>query len=241
MTVSSGIGQLHVSANQVHGWGSYLYENGYNKLTIAALHSVWYQLQELGVLRSEWDAPASIDLLIYTATLISHRRQQNQKPTEQMHRLRNDLWSMFGPLLSELTCTYITDVYAPLHNVHDLPTSIRHRRQCYRRCTLITHEAKWAIMSEAREAGVPLSQALAVHQHSDQHGNTPRSGFSWIEKKLWMYADATESHFAGCKTVNLLVDQGKFDGRTYSFGVHYSWEKDQGNDRAKSPKRKSSD
>jgi len=135
---------------------------------------------------------------------------------------------MFGPFLSRLTHTYILEVYCPRHDVTQPPPAIRHQRDGHRKYTKITPDAKWKIMEEAKESGVSLASALALQQQNEQYGNANSAGGPWIQKKLEMYSENRELRFADCKTVNLLVDQGKFDGKAFSFFVHYSWEKDEG-------------
>ena len=193
------------------------------------MRATWCELQELGIIQSAWKVPASIDLIIYIVTFNSHKLKKKQPPTLHMHRLKQDLWKMLGPLLAHLSCKYILTVYGPRHDMSQLPTAIRFHRDGSRNYTSTTPEAKWALMEEAREAGTSLSSALSLRQQSEEYGNSSSAGFGWIQKKLWMYSENAERRFADSNTVNLLVDQGSFDGRTYSFSVHYDWELDEGN------------
>jgi len=136
---------------------------------------------------------------------------------------------MFSPFLSQLTCTYILKVHGPRHDVNQLPTAIRHQREGHRQYTVVDPEAKWDIMEQAREAGISVSAALNLRNSSEEYGNCDSTSYYWINKKLCMYSDNAESRFGDTKTVNLLVDQGTFDGKCFSFSVHYSWELDEGN------------
>ena len=173
--------------------------------------------------------PASIDLIIYIITFQAHRRQRRIWSTQQMARLKHEFWMMFGPLLSHLAVKYINTVYAPLNNMARLPTAIRHQREGHRQYTVVDPEAKWDIMEQAREAGISVSAALNLRNSSEEYGNCDSTSYYWINKKLCMYSDNAESRFGDTKTVNLLVDQGTFDGKCFSFSVHYSWELDEGN------------
>ena len=101
-------------------------------LTQTVVSSEALLLADQHIIQSEWKVPASIDLILYIVTLVSHRRHKKQWPTQHTYRLKKDLWSMFSPFLSQLTCTYILRVYGPRHDVNQLPTAIRRQRDGHR-------------------------------------------------------------------------------------------------------------
>ena len=133
------------------------------------------------------------------------------------------------PFLANTCNHYLKSVYSSFYDVSELPSSRNPNSSAGRRkYTLLDTDAKWDILESARKSHTSARTALLILKDKGAYGAAPSAGCSWAVKKLWMYNENVERIFDGIYHINICNDGSSVDGVTYTFGLVYSWEKNEG-------------
>ena len=224
--VTTKFGDLHISRRQIYDWPSFLRVSW--KLPLLSYNSLaltWNDMVASAILMSPWESPAPDDVVVFIALFNRHKK----RPTAVMSYLLEELHDVMLAFVSDLFDKFVLTVYAPEHDVTVPPTAIKSIRNINsRQYVSIEHLSKWEIMEQARAAGISVRASIAMWSHRNEGGAHCCMGENWIMKKLWMYTRGQKDWFSNTMHTNLLMDQGTVNGKSMSFTVAYSWEKDCG-------------
>ena len=151
----------------------------------------WKEQHVSGLLVSsiEGDSQDVVDVLRFVLTFARRRRKKQKALSEHCRKALRTARRALVSLLSQLTDKFIKDVVLPMPDaIAAVPPALQFKNPNKRKYTVISNEAKWKTLMDARSKRANLTSVLALRSDSPEFGANELAAELWLLKEQEMYS-----------------------------------------------------
>ena len=134
--------------------------------TLLGLQGSWAEFQAANLVRSNWSAPALVDIVVFMSLAAKQRRRQNKPSGANLLKVLTDLQKLLLPFVATGCERYIRNVYAQSYDCAQPPNSQkRYTVGSKRPYVVVSHDAKWRLLEDSIEAHVGARAVLHLRKN----------------------------------------------------------------------------
>jgi len=198
-------------------------------LAYRSLARAWDELYAQNVVTVAFDAPQHpfFDVLLFLVVVVRHLCQNHRWPRPRTRAFVQHTLQACLSYLAEGLRVYIRDVYCQSHDVTRPPPAVTFPRAGVRTHSVMSLDAKWEVVDQARRSNQSVEQVLRIKADGDPaYKGSYKSCAMWQSKLNYLYFEK-QACFKGVEHINLVSDPGTHDGREMLLSAAYSWQRDE--------------